>query len=73
MKLRVFEADGPQTIDDTIKMIRQRAAYEKFDREGFYICNVSDIVDKYRVWKELFPRVKPFYGRNLRQLIFIFQ
>lgn len=34
------------------------------DNEPFFVCNVADIITKYKLWKLMFPRVKPFYGVN---------
>lgn len=69
MKLEVFETDRSQTIDDTIELIRQRAANEHFSHNGVYICNISDLIDKFRVWKRHLPRVKPFYGTETHTYI----
>lgn len=56
-----------QTIDEplnAVELIRQRAAYEIYGDEDLYICNISDVVDKYRVWRQHMPRVRPFYGKR---------
>ena len=35
------------------------------DKENaFFVADLSDIVDKFRVWKCLLPRVQPFYGET---------
>lgn len=31
--------------------------------DAFFLCNVSDIVEKLKKWKHAMPRVKPFYGK----------
>lgn len=31
--------------------------------DGFFLCDVSDIIDKHNKWKCAIPRVKPFYGK----------
>lgn len=58
-----------RTIDeplDAVKLIRQRADSEKNGDDDLYICSISDIIDKYHVWKQHLPRVKPFYGEHER-------
>lgn len=30
--------------------------------DSFYVCDVSDIIQKYKNWKKSMPRVKTFYG-----------
>lgn len=65
MKLMALETNTLQTIDEplnAVDLIRQRAAYEIYGDEDFYICNISDVVDKYRTWRQYLPRVRPFYG-----------
>lgn len=36
---------------------------ENGQEDGFFLCNVSDIVEKLKKWKCAMPRVKPFYGK----------
>lgn len=31
--------------------------------DSFYLCNVSDIIQKYKNWKLAMPRIKSFYGK----------
>lgn len=31
--------------------------------DGFFLCDISDIIEKFHKWKTAMPRVKPFYGR----------
>ncbi|XP_056636353.1 ornithine decarboxylase-like isoform X2 [Diorhabda sublineata] len=31
-------------------------------KEGFFLCNVNELILKYREWKRLFPNVDPFYA-----------
>lgn len=30
--------------------------------DAFYVCDLGNIVQKYRIWKTALPRVQPFYG-----------
>lgn len=30
--------------------------------EAFYVLDIGNIVNKYRIWKEKMPRVEPHYG-----------
>ncbi|KAF2896621.1 hypothetical protein ILUMI_09564 [Ignelater luminosus] len=32
------------------------------EENPFYICDVNDIIQKYRMWKSVMPRVKPHYA-----------
>lgn len=34
-----------------------------FDEEPLFICDVSDVLTKYKTWTKLFPRVIPFFGK----------
>lgn len=43
------------------EIVRQKIGDDFYD-EPVFICDVSDIVTKYKVWKQCFPRVIPFYG-----------
>ena len=31
--------------------------------EPFFVFDIGDIVNKFKMWKKLFPRVEPFYGK----------
>lgn len=33
--------------------------------ESVYIFNISDIVNKHKIWKKTLPRVIPFYGESV--------
>lgn len=45
----------------------------KLQDEPFYVCNLEIILQKYLQWRELMPRVKPFYGKfNLTIICFSF-
>lgn len=46
---------------DAIELIRKKVNFECKD-EPMFVCNVSDIVNKYHTWIEHMPRVVPFYG-----------
>lgn len=36
---------------------------ENGQEDGFYLCNVSDIIEKHKKWKYAMPRVKPYFGK----------
>lgn len=57
--LQVF--DGPF---DAIEKIRQRTSQRHMGEEALYICNLSDILNKHKIWKESMPRVIPHYGEH---------
>lgn len=50
---------------DAIDVIRKKTLLET-EEEPLYICNISDIIRKHRVWKCNMPRVIPFYGEYYR-------
>lgn len=37
--------------------------------EAFYVCDIGDIVRKYKLWNTVLPRVKPYYGKRLFHLL----
>lgn len=47
---------------DAIEEIRQRSNQGHTGEEALYICNVSDIINKHKIWKKSMPRVIPYYG-----------
>lgn len=59
MKLVEVNVVGEQF--DAIELIRKKVNFECKD-EPLYICNVSDIINKYHIWTKHMPRVIPFYG-----------
>lgn len=32
------------------------------EQQGFYICNLSDVIKKFELWLEKMPTIKPFYA-----------
>lgn len=71
MKLKILETSNSKVhiVDeplDAIELIRQRVAVQGLAPEGFHICYISDIINKYQIWRQHLPRVKPFYGERLR-------
>lgn len=50
---------------DAIELIRKKVNFECKD-EPLYICNVSDIINKFHTWTKYMPRVVPFYGMYLQ-------
>lgn len=48
---------------DAIDIFRQKFKSRLESEEPLYICNISDIIRKHLAWKQLLPRVIPFYGR----------
>lgn len=31
--------------------------------DGFYVCDIGEIVQKHELWRNALPRVDPFYGK----------
>lgn len=48
---------------DAFDVIRKKAMSGDADEEPLYICNLSDIIEKYANWQRCMPRVIPFYGK----------
>lgn len=58
---KVYEFDG--NLGDTESMmniIRKREV--ETSPSSYFMCNLSDVIRKYRDWIENFPRVKPYYA-----------
>lgn len=49
---------------DAINIIRKRFESGYDNDEPFYICNISDIIQKHLNWIKRMPRVTPFYGKT---------
>lgn len=58
-RIQVLEDDTDvfSTVNNIVKNGQQK--------EGFYLCDVSEIVRKYSNWKKFFPRIPLFYGKYL--------
>lgn len=58
---KVYGFDG--NLEDTESMmniIRKREV--ETVPSSYFMCNLSDVIKKYRDWIAKFPRVKPFYA-----------
>ncbi|GAB0095289.1 Ornithine decarboxylase [Sergentomyia squamirostris] len=49
---------------DADSIFRQKIYEENNDQDdqALYICNLTDVMRKYDIWREKMPRVKPFYA-----------
>lgn len=45
-----------------LEEVIRRKLEEGIDEEPLVICDVSDLLTKYKTWTEYFPRVTPFFG-----------
>lgn len=64
-KMKLIEPTNFHIVDqpiDAIDVIRQKALIGDVDDDAFYVCNVSDIIEKYRKWQRYMSRIIPFYG-----------
>lgn len=52
--------DGPWAPTDLIREIVESGTQE----DPFYIMDLGEVVARYHRWKELMPRVEPFYGET---------
>ncbi|CAH0717736.1 unnamed protein product, partial [Brenthis ino] len=55
---RVCVIDGPWTPQGLIKEIVDEGTQE----DPFYVMDMGEVVARYHQWKELMPRVEPFYA-----------
>lgn len=51
--------DGPWSPTSLIREIVESGTQE----DPFYIMDMGEVVARYQRWKELMPRVEPFYGK----------
>lgn len=64
--MKLIEPNNYHVIDeplDPMEIIRQKSTSDVVDDDPFYICNISDIIQKHRIWQQHMPRVLPFYGK----------
>lgn len=64
--MRLVQAKKIHIIDesfDAIELIRKHEGNKQTSDAAVYICNLSDIVRKHKVWQQYLPRVIPFYGK----------
>lgn len=55
---RVHVLDSNTDVWSVIRNIAESGTQE----DAFYVCDIGDIVNKHKVWKELLPRVEPHYA-----------
>lgn len=55
---RIHVLDNSSNVMTVINEIAESGLQE----EAFYVLDVGDIVKKHQIWKELLPRVEPFYA-----------
>lgn len=55
---RITVMEGPWTPVDVIKQVVDEGTQE----DPFYVMNLGEVVNRYHRWKELMPRVEPFYA-----------
>lgn len=63
--MKLIESNTCYVMDeplDAIEIIRKKATLADADEEPLYICNISDIIEKFANWQRCMPRVIPFYG-----------
>lgn len=46
-----------------LEEIVQRKIDGEFGDDPFYVCDVSEVLTKYKIWTKHYPRIKPFYGK----------
>lgn len=53
----------PIEVTDLDSKDVMRQIVENGQEDGFFLCDVSDVVEKYQKWNRAMPRVTPFYGK----------
>lgn len=46
-----------------------RQLVQNGQEDGFFLCDVSDIVEKFQKWNQAMPRIKPYYGKYAKNFI----
>lgn len=62
--MKVYGLDDVCIVDTPVNAldeIREKAISD-MQEEPLYICDLTDIIKKHRIWTQLLPRVIPFYG-----------
>lgn len=60
--------EGETDVWTIIRDISRAEAQE----DAFYVCDLGNIVQKFRIWKKTLPRVQPFYGELKREKAHLF-
>lgn len=60
---KFYKINTTDATVNAIDVIRQKSVMVDVNDDPFYICNISDIIQKHRNWQRLMPRVIPFYGK----------
>lgn len=64
--MKIHESINFKIIDEPLDAIEEIRLHSKpkhaAEEESLFICNVSDIINKHKIWKKRLPRVIPFYG-----------
>lgn len=63
--MKIHGSNNFKVIDDPLDAIEEIRLHPKSkyaDEESLFICNISDIINKHKIWKQSMPRVTPFYG-----------
>lgn len=62
--MKAIGLDNVTIVDNppiALDIIRKRALTD-MQEEPLYICDLTDIIKKHRIWTQFLPRVLPFYG-----------
>lgn len=62
--MKAIGLDNVSIVDDppiALDIIRKRALTD-IQEEPLYICDLTDIIKKHRIWTQFLPRVVPFYA-----------
>lgn len=64
MKTPVCESDRIHVVNTPVWSVLREIAESGLQDDAFYICDLGDIVEKYRAWRMWMPRVEPHYGKT---------
>lgn len=70
VKMKAIGLDNVTIVDNppiALDIIRKRALTD-MQEEPLYICDLTDIIKKHRIWTQFLPRVVPFYGESKTKL-----
>ncbi len=69
--MKAIGLDNVNVVDNppiALDIIRKRALTD-IQEEPLYICDLTDIIKKHRIWTQFLPRVVPFYGMSMHNIL----
>lgn len=63
MKTPVCVSDRIHVVNTPVWSVLSEIAQSGLQDDAFFVCDLGDIVNKYREWRHVMPRVEPHYGK----------